>query len=271
MHGTLKVGDACPLCGAGKVYDWDPEAILVFKGQSPIRAEAYCAQGLRCNKCDAIFRAKFPKEVITQSRADFSARALVCLAKYQLGTPLYRLETWQNVMNVPISDAELWEWTESVALVLFPVYKALLKVAATGDVIHNDDTTAKILELMAENELVEKNHAENNSEGVKNEKFRKGIYTSILLSKVGGREIVFYCTGRKNAGENLDDLLDHRPKDLPKPVQSCDASTSNAPERHETEVAKCFIHARHNFCELLEVWPQEALTAIEMIDPLIYE
>lgn len=268
IHGTLKVGDVCPLCGLGKVYDWDPEAILVFKGQSPIRAEAYCAQGLRCNKCDAVFRAKFPKEVITQSRADFSSRALACLAKYQLGTPLHRLERWQNVMNVPISDAELWEWTESVALVLFPVYKALIRVAAKGEVIHNDDTSAKILELMAENDLVAKKQAENELKGVKNENFRKGIYTSVLLSKVEGREIVFYCTGRKNAGENLDDLLDHRSKDLPKPVQSCDASTSNAPERHKTEVAKCFFHARHNFCELLEVWPQEALTAIEMINTL---
>lgn len=263
---NLKSGCSCPSCEKGKVYYWDPETILVFKGQPPLKAEAYCAQRLRCNLCGAIFRAKFPKEVIMKSRADYSARAIVCLAKYQLGTPLYRLETWQYLMNIPISDSEMWEWTESVALALFPIHQALLKVAAKGDVIHNDDTTGKILDLMAENDRMEQVQENNNSLGIKNEKFRKGIYASILLSKVGYQQVAIYATGRRNAGENLDKLLDHRPEECIRPIQSCDASAQNAPECHETDMAKCFNHARHNFCELLEVWPNEALATVEMIN-----
>ena len=52
-------------------------------------------------------------------------------------------------------DSEMWEWTESVALVLHPVHQVLLNMAAKGDVIHNDDTTGKILELMEENRQAE--------------------------------------------------------------------------------------------------------------------
>lgn len=116
---------------------------------------------MRCYLCQQVFRAAFPNEVATQPKGDISARAIVCLAKYQLGTPLYRLETWQKIMKLPVSDSEMWEWTESVALVLNPVHQALLNMAAKGDVIHNDDTTGKILELMEENRQIEL--AKNNS------------------------------------------------------------------------------------------------------------
>jgi len=266
MHDSLKKGDACPICDNGKVYNWTPTAILVFKGQEPLKAEAHVGENFRCNKCHTIFRATFPKKILTQPRADITARAIVCLAKYQLGTPLYRLQTWQNLMKVPIADSVMWEWTESVALVLFPVHNALTKIAAKGEVMHCDDTTAKILDLMAENERIEEEKAKNKALGIKKEDVRVGIYTSVILSKHEGRTISFFCTGRKNSGENFDDLLDHRPKGLKKPVQICDASPSNAPERHETEVSKCFNHARHNFCELIEEWPKESLTAIQFIN-----
>lgn len=261
-HECLKVGQKCPLCRKGALYGLDPEIILVINGQPPLKGEAYSAQGLRCNLCQKVFRATFPQHVMTQPKANFTARAIVCLTKYQLGTPLYRLEAWQKLFCLPISDSEMWEWTESVALALFPVHQALLDIAAKGDVIHNDDTKGKILDLMAENRLVEQTQS-------KVEKHRKGIFTSILLSIVkDGYQIATYITGRKNSGENLDELLDRRPKDFGKAIQSCDASTQNISERHETDLASCFNHARHNFCELIEVWPNEVLTIIQMCNAI---
>lgn len=261
-HESLKEGQQCPACSKGTLYYIDPEVILVISGQPPLKGETYSAQGLRCNLCQRVFRATFPKEVITQPKANMSARAAVCLAKYQLGTPLYRLETWLKIARLPISDSEMWEWTESVALILYPVHQALFQIAAKGKIIHNDDTTAKILDLMAENNLLEKK-AENIS---KVKKLRKGIFTTALLSKDDEHQIALYITGRKNSGENLDELLDQRPKDLPRPIQSCDASSQNMAERHETDVAKCLNHARHNFCELVEVWPNETLAIVEMFN-----
>ena len=263
-HDCLHVGQKCPLCLKGTLYDIDPQTILLIRGQPPLKGEAYSAQGFRCHLCQQVFRAIFPKEVATQPKADMSARAIVCLAKYQLGTPLYRLETWQKIMKLPISDSEMWEWTESVALVLNPVHQALLSIAAKGDVIHNDDTTGKILDLMEENRQVELAKKNPNNADKKADKHRKGIFTTALLSKRDGHQIAIYITGRKNSGENMDELLGLRPKELKRPIQACDASSQNSAERHETDMAKCFNHARHNFCELVEVWPKEALTIVEM-------
>jgi hypothetical protein len=216
--------------------------------------------------CQQVFRAIFPKDVVTQPKADISARAMVCLAKYQLGTPLYRLETWQKIMKLPISDAEMWEWTESVALVLFPVHQALFSLAAQGQVIHNDDTTARVLELMEENRQVAEivKNSTNATECRIAKKHRKGIFTTAFLSKVEDHQIAFYITGRKNSGENLDGLLNLRSKKLGNPIQACDGSSQNNAKEHTTDVAKCFNHARHNFCELVEMWPNEALACVEM-------
>jgi len=263
-HECLHARQKCPLCLKGTLYDFDPQTLLLIRGQPPLKGEAYSAQGLRCNSCQQVFRATFPKEVATQPKADMSARAIVCLAKYQLGTPLYRLETWQKIMNLPVSDSEMWEWTESVALILNPVHQALLNIAAKGDVIHNDDTTGKILELMEENRQVELAKKNSNKTDKAKDKHRKGIFTTALLSKLNGHQIAIYMTGRKNSGENMDELLDLRPKELKRPIQACDGSSQNSAERHETDVAKCFNHARHNFCELVEVWPKEALAIVEM-------
>jgi transposase len=264
-HDCLNIGQKCPLCLKGTLYDIDPQTLLLIRGQPPLKGEAYSAQGLRCNLCQQVFRANFPKEVATQPKGDMSARAIVCLAKYQLGTPLYRLETWQKIMNLPISDSEMWEWTESVALVLNPVHQTLLNIAAKGDVIHSDDTTGKILELMEENRRVElAKNSSNEAERKAANKHRKGIFTTALLSKLDGHQIAIYITGRKNSGENMDELLNLRPKELERPIQACDGSSQNSAKRHETDMAKCFNHARHNFCELVEVWPKEALAIVEM-------
>jgi transposase len=263
-HDCLHVGQKCPLCLKGTLYDIDPQTILLIRGQPPLKGEAYSAQGFRCHLCQQVFRAAFPKEVATQPKADMSARAVVCLAKYQLGTPLYRLETWQKIMKLPISDSEMWEWTESVALVLNPVHQALLSIAAKGDVIHIDDTTGKILDLMEENRQVELAKKNSNETEKKADKHRKGIFTTALLSKLDGHQVAIYITGRKNSGENMDELLNLRPKELKRPIQACDASSQNSAKRHETDMAKCFNHARHKFCEWVEVWPKETLTIVEM-------
>jgi transposase len=258
-HDKLEPGQVCPLCSKGRLYQVDPQVLILVKGQPPLEAEAYSAQGLRCNLCGQVFRATFPAEVSSQPKADISARAMVCLAKYQLGTPLYRLESWLKFMKVPISDAEMWEWTESVALVLYPVHRALREIAARGHVIHNDDTKGRVLELMKENCLAEQKE--------KQTEIRKGIFASCLLSKTElGHQVAIYVTGRKNSGENLDSLLDLRPECYSKPIQVCDGSSQNTTERHETDIVKCLQHARHNFCEIVEVWPNEALTVIGMLN-----
>ncbi len=181
LHDHLCPGDLCPECSSGNLYSIDPEVILTIKGNPLLKGEAFSAQGLRCATCQKIFRSTFPKEVLTQLKADFSAKAIVCLSKYRLGVPLYRLEAWQNIQCLPISDSELWEWTEEVALALEPIHQSLIKIAATAKVIHNDDTTSKVLELMAENIVIKEEEAKTPPKS--KDKERVGIYTTAILAK----------------------------------------------------------------------------------------
>jgi hypothetical protein len=140
-----------------------------------------------------------PKELYTESRVDKSAKAIVSILKYRGGVPFYRQEQIQTILGNPVSDTEIWNMTRDVANCIEPVFVELCQIAANAECIHNDDTTARILELMKENET-------------KNPE-RKGIFTTALLAKTADRQIALFFTGRQHAGENLNNILDNRNED----------------------------------------------------------
>ena len=55
------------------------------------------------------------------------------------------------MLETPISDTVLWEMTRDVAMCLEPVFETLITEAAKGECLHNDDTKARILDLIREN------------------------------------------------------------------------------------------------------------------------
>ena len=234
------------------MYNLSPGTVLRIVGQPWLDIEIFKPERLRCNKCQHTFTAKLPQEVVTQSRAGRSAKAIVTFLKYRGGVPFYRQEKIQEAMGCPISATELWEMTKDVADCGLPVFIELCRVAANGDCIHNDDTTANILELRKENE--------------RDNPKRKGIFTSAILSKNGEKEISLFFTGRQHAGENLDDLLDHRDQEISIPIQMCDGLSRNIPKRHKTDVSKCNAHARRYFYELAAFWPKETLKIVSAFD-----
>ena len=227
-------------------------------GQPWLQMEVYKPERLRCSACQKIFTAKIPSEIYTQSRADHSAKAIVSLLKYRGGVPFYRQEKIQEVLGNPISDSEIWEMTASVADDCFPIFSKLCQMAANGECIHNDDTSAKVLELLKENK-------QDNPE-------RKGMMTSAILSKNGDHQISIFFTGRQHAGENIDDLLNLRDGDLPLPIQMCDGLSRNIPKKNGTQVGKCNAHARRCFYEIASFWPKESLRVVSSFDLLfIYD
>ena len=159
---------------------------------------------------------------------------MIGLLKYGSGLPFNRLEQLQASLGVPLASSTQWEIVESVADKIYPVYEALIRQAAQGDVIHNDDTVMKILELMQES---------NDDEG----HGRKGMYTTGVLSILNDIRIALFITGRNHAGENLADILAKRNAELPPPVQMCDALSRNLPKDFETLLANCLAHARRRF------------------------
>jgi transposase len=145
-HESLSPGDPCPSCDKGKVYgSVPPKKIVRIRGQAPLAATVYDLKRLRCNLCGEIFTARPPPEVGT-AKYDATAAAMIALLKYGSGLPFHRLEGLQNGLRIPLPSATQWEVVRDSAEKMEPVYWELVRQAAQGDVIHNDDTPMKILE-----------------------------------------------------------------------------------------------------------------------------
>ncbi|MGC9195403.1 MAG: IS66 family transposase, partial [Syntrophobacteraceae bacterium] len=91
------------------------------------------------------------------------------------------------------------------------------------------------------------------------------IYTTGIVSKWQGRLIALFMTGRQHAGENMTDLLKRRATGLSPPIQMCDAASRNVSKQFETILANCLTHARRQFVELLDRFPDDCAYVIEQL------
>jgi len=221
-HESLRPGDDCPDCTQGTVYEVSRPGVLVrITGQAPVEAKVYRLQKLRCNLCGKVFTAQAPEGVGSQ-KYDATAGSMIALLKYGSGMPFNRSEGLQRNLGIPLPASTQWDIVRAQARHFEPVYAELLRQAAGGEVVYNDDTTVRILELMGKRGR-QRALAEVSVEGGRREKQRKGLFTSGVVSTSQGRQIALFFSGRKHAGENLQDVLTQRAEDLPPPVQMCDA------------------------------------------------
>lgn len=257
-HSRLDHGDACPGCRRGKVYEerGSPGVLVRVTGRSPFGATIFECEKLRCNACGKIYSARPPAEV-GRRKYDEGAAAMIALLKYGGGFPFHRLAKLQQAMGVPLPASTQWDILRDAAPGLAPVHEELIHRAAQGKVLHNDDTTMKILERMG---LRRKAPA---ADGGKPE--RTGVFTSGVLSLVEDRRIALFFTGPRHAGENLATVLAQRDGKLPSPIQMCDALSRNLPkelktpegESFRTVLANCLAHGRRQFVELAANFPEE--------------
>ena len=228
-HATLHSGDLCPCCEKGRVYDTDrPGTEPRIKGRSPFEVKVYRPEKMRCNLCGEVYTAELPKEAGSK-KYDETAASVIVLLKYGTGVPFKRLEKLQDGLGVPLPAANQWELAEEAAQSCAPALEELVRQAAQGDVIHNDDTTMKILGV--------KKKA--SGEGAAK---RKGVFTTGIVSETEGRKIALFFTGRKHAGENLGELLAKRSEELGPPIQMCDGLDRNVPKNFKVILANCSAH-----------------------------
>lgn len=270
-HGSLKHGDPCPECGKGKVYELSSPGVLIrIVGQAPIQAKVYALQKLRCHLCGKVFTAEVP-EGVGPEKYDATAGSMVALLKYGSGLPFNRLEGLQEGLGIPLPASTQWEIVEAVAAVVQPAYDELIRQAAQGEVLHNDDTTVKILEFMgtrAKQEALSEfgEPADDSSDHpAKGQGERRGLFTSGIVSTAEGRRIALFFSGRQHAGENLADVLAHRAEDLGPPIQMCDALTRNLPAAFKTLLANCLAHGRRQFVDVAERFPAECRYVLERL------
>jgi transposase len=147
-HESLQAGDPCPdeQCG-GKVYSQREPGVLVrIKGQAPIAATVYQLEKLRCNLCGDVFTATAPEEA-GEEKYDETAASMIALLRYGSGFPWYRLEGLQENLGIPLPVATQCEIVKEAAAQIQSAGDELIRQAAQGGVVHNDDTSMRVLSL----------------------------------------------------------------------------------------------------------------------------
>jgi len=191
-HKHLKPGDACPTCIKGIVYVTAPSRIIRIRGQAPLGAKVYELQKLRCGLCGAIFTAS-PPDGMGSEKYDAESASMIALMKYGSGVPFNRLQRLQGSLGIPLPATTQWEIAEDVSDRIGPVFEEIVHSAAQGRVLHNDDTTMKVLELCRQ-------HATTGGAETPSKTQRKGVFTSGIVSVVDDHRIALFFTGQQHAG-----------------------------------------------------------------------
>ena len=260
-HEALNAGDPCPSCDRGTLYGQPQGGVaLRFTGQSPLQVTIYELEKLRCGLCGEVFTANLP-EAAGLDKYDPTVAGMIAVLKYGNGLPFNRLAGLQENLGMPLPSSTQWDIVAEASSLIQPAYDELIRQAAQGHVLHNDDTTVKILELMGERAKA----AAASSQAASDQPERTGLFTTGVVATSEGRRIALFFSGRKHAGENLRDVLLHRATDLPPPIQMCDALSRNRPPELETILANCLAHARRQFVDVNEHFPTECRHVLEAL------
>jgi transposase len=256
-HPTLKTGDPCPACEKGKLYTQQEAKVLVrIVGQAPIAATVYEMERLRCNLCGEIFTAPAPAEAggEQQRKYDETAAAMMATLRYGGGMPLNRLKDLEASLGIPLPASTQWGIVEEVAQLIQPAHDELIRQAAQGEVLHNDDTSMKVLSLRREKLTADSGE-------------RTGVFTSGIVSTRPGHRIALFFTGRQHAGENLSEVLERRAAQLAPPIQMCDALSRNLklPAELGVIVGHCLAHGRRRFVAVAENFPEPCRHVLQQL------
>ncbi len=249
----LNKGDRCPACERGTLSKVDPGVLLRITGQSPYDAVKHVMERLRCNACGEYLTADLPDEVKADGEPNqkygYSARSLMAINKYFMGTPFYRQESLQDILGRPITASTVFDQCEYLANDLQPVFHVLLKQAANAAHFHLDDTTHRIID---QKEIFKCQRKTNQL------KKRTGTYTSgVIATPVNGHDIVLFQTNIGHAGEWIDEILQKRDPGQAPPILMSDALSRNLPSQVTIIWALCNSHARRQFVDVLAQCPED--------------
>jgi transposase len=252
-HEQYQAGAKCPETAcSGRLYDMRrPNLFIQFRGQPILEGVIFEREVLRCSACQERYVASLP-EGVSEIRYEASADVAIVLAKYGAKLPFYRLAQMQESCGVPVSESVMFERSEQVADRALPVYLALKQEAANGEVIHTDDTPVKILSCLKEDQEEDVERRATNTSGM-------------VVKTTAGHLIALYASGRRHAGENLDQLLEGRAEELGPPIQMADALAANWKGKRPRIAAKCWAHARRKFIEIEESFPLACGVVLEAI------
>jgi transposase len=255
---SMKPGDRCP-CGQGNLYEVHESPLVRIVGQAPIQPYVYRLQRLRCNTCGDVFTAEVP-EGVGSEKYDATSTAMVALMKYSSGLPFHRLQRLEANLGIPLPASTQWQMVRDGAERIRPAFEELIRQAAAGEVLYNDDTSIKILEFIENERVIEDPKLPG----------RTGVFTTGIVSTREGRRMALFFSGRKHAGENIADVLAQRAAELPRPIQMCDALARNLPGELEIILAHCLTHGRRYFVEAAANFPEECRYILEVLSKVYH-
>ena len=230
----------------------DPKVLLRIHGQAPIAATQYELERLRCHSCGDVFTAATP-EGVGEKKYDETAVSMIAVLRYGNGFPWHRLEIMEAHLGIPLPASTQCQILTEVAVMLQWVLQELIRQAAQGEVMHNDDTGMRVLILERDADISAK---------------RTGVFTTGIVSVAEGHRMALFFTGCKHAGENLAEVLKRRATELPPPIQMCDALSRNVPKpsaTFATLMANCNVHGRRNFVKVIANFPEECRFVLESL------
>ena len=258
----LCAGALCPKCLKGKLRALMPACLIRITAQPMIDALRYELERLRCALCGVVFTARAPTQA-AQGKYDCSVGLMLAINRYGMGVPMYRTAKWQEHFGVPIAASTQWELIESSVQAPQAVYEALKVHAASGHRIHSDDTTMRIQELARQREQADAGDNDGKDK-------RTGCFTTGIVAQVAGHQVALFLTGARHAGENLDEVLKHRPEHLERPLHMSDGLSRNESKEFQTILCNCLAHARRNFVDITENFPEECQYIIQSLGKIYH-
>ena len=259
IPNEFNVGQACPEAGCdGKLYAITPTNIVRVLSKGLFNAVVYSLISLRCSLCGAVFRPKLPEDA-GQKKYSEEVIAWLIFYKYYASLPFKRIETIQNLAEIPLPDSTQWPLVYSAYKAAVPVLGLMTELAGESKLIHGDDTRGNILFPEKPDELINTD--------------RKAIYTTGILAEYDGNLIHLYITGHFYAGENIGKILSNR-KNEEEIIYMSDALSMNSPKNiSEKLIAKliivfCLVHDRRQFLRLIESFPIEVKYVLELISKI---
>jgi hypothetical protein len=152
-----------------------------------------------------------------------------------------------------------WEVVRDRVGALEPVFDEMRRRAARGRLLHNDDTTMRILALMG------KRREELLAAGALPDPERTGLFTTATVSITDAGPIALFATGRKHAGENLTELLELRDAAASPPIHMCDGLDRNRPKGHTVVECNCLAHGRRQIVDEVTNFPTECRHVLEAL------
>jgi len=139
------------------------------------------------------------------------------------------------------------------------VFEYLERLAAQGELIHQDDTSVRMLSLMGENQQM---RAPAEALGFSRPKERTGMSTTAVVVKVGDHPRCRYSSGREQAGEHLEALGRKRQAERDKPLVRSEALSRHEADETRLMRCHCLAHGRRQCSDRADGLPPECQVVI---------